>query len=281
MKRIGFIGTGSMGKIIIDSFLEAHAMPPANVTITNRSLHKAHEVASRHKGVTVVEDAQSVIEQSDWIFLCVRPLQMIPLLEEVDHILTKDKTLISITSPILVEELEEIISSHVVRFIPSIVNRGHEGPSLVTFGKTMSEEMKEEFLTFFQFISRPEVIEDRITRVASDIGCCGPAFLSFLVENIIQAAVDETNISKQEATNIMESMLIGYGELLKQKHFTLETLRERVTVPGGVTGVGLEALKEGISTKKVFHQLFQKTHEKFDEDRFLVQKQLTIQEKEQ
>ncbi|MDQ0254328.1 competence protein ComER [Evansella vedderi] len=277
MKRIGFIGTGNMGTILIESFLNAHAIAPSDVTITNRTISKAYNLATVHEGLNVVEDARSVIEQSDWIFLCVKPLQMIPLLERNRDALTKKHTLISITSPLLVEELESFTDANVIRFIPSIVNRALDGPSLVTFGDTVSGSLKEEFLHFASTISRPEIISDRITRVASDLGCCGPAFISFLVEQMIKGAVAETEITEQEATNIMESMLIGYGELLRQKHFTLQTLQEKVTVPGGVTGVGLNVLREEVGDQ--FNKLFQSTHEKFDEDRMLIQKQLPQKEK--
>ncbi|MFA9558807.1 late competence protein ComER [Evansella sp. AB-rgal1] len=272
MKKIGFIGTGSMGNILISSFLDAKAIAPNNVYVTNRTLKKAHDIASQYDGVHVVEDVKTLVKEVDYIFLCVKPLQMIPLLEEVKHCITKEHTLISITSPLLVEELENTTDAKVIRFIPSIVNRALDGPSLVTFGKTCSDSDKECFLSFVKKISRPEIIDNNITRVASDIGCCGPAFISFIVEQMIQSAVEETEISKEEATTIMESMLIGYGELLRQKHFTLETLRERVTVPGGVTGVGLDVLRAEVG--KQFNKMFVKTHEKYDEDRRLIHEQL-------
>lgn len=272
MKRLGFIGTGNMGTILIESLLNSHAITPSNVTITNRTLSKAHQLASNYDGIKVVDSAPAVINDCDWVFLCVKPLQMLPILTEVQSDLSRNHTIISITSPLLVEELESVTEANVIRFIPSIVNRALEGPSLVTFGKTVSPQLQEEFLSLAKFISRPEVINDRITRVASDLGCCGPAFISFLVEKMIKAAVEETNITEKEATNIMESMLIGYGELLRQKHFTLQTLQEKVTVPGGVTGVGLEVLRAEVGDQ--FNKLFQKTHEKFDEDRFLIKKQL-------
>ncbi|ADU29837.1 late competence protein ComER [Evansella cellulosilytica] len=273
MKRIGFIGTGSMGKILIESFLDAHAITPNNVTITNRTIDKAKQIADSYEGVNVAGDARSLIKECDWVFLCTKPLQMIPLLEEVKDILTERHVLISITSPLLVEELEKITEAKVVRFIPSIVNRAQEGPSLVTFGQNVANEDKEELMRFFKTISTPELISDDVTRVASDIGCCGPAFISFLVEEMIKAAVQETNIKEDEATNIMESMLIGYGELLRKKYFTLQTLQERVTVPGGVTGVGLNVLRSEIGQQ--FNHLFKSTHEKYAEDRHLIQKQLT------
>ncbi|SDY50768.1 competence protein ComER [Evansella caseinilytica] len=272
MKRIGFIGTGSMGKILIQSFLEARAIAPEKLWITNRTIEKAYALAASYEELNVVHDARTLIKQCDWIFICTKPLQIIPILQDNADVLTAEQTIISITSPILVHELASVTTANAVRFIPSIVNRALDGPSLVTFGTAVNEADKTDLLRLFSAVSKPEIIDDSITRIASDIGCCGPAFLSFLIEKMIDAAVEKTKISEEEATAIMESMLIGYGELLKQKHFTLQTLQERVTVPGGVTGAGLEVLKAEITDQ--FHHLFEKTHEKYDEDRHLVQKQM-------
>ncbi|WP_257009817.1 late competence protein ComER [Evansella halocellulosilytica] len=272
MKRVGFIGTGSMGSILIESFIEARALTPTDVTITNRTMEKALHLARSYKGMKVVSKPEQVIQQCEWIFLCVKPHQMIPLLRNVKGDLTGDHTIISITSPLLVEELECVVEGGVVRFIPSIVNRALEGPSLVTFGQQIEKEEQQQFMDFFRMISRPQIINDSITRVASDLGSCGPAFLSYLLERMIQGATEETEITNEQATNIVESMLIGYGELLRQNHFTLPTLRERVTVPGGVTGEGLKVLEKEVG--KQFNYVFQRTHEKFSEDRKIIKEQL-------
>lgn len=39
--KIGFIGTGNMGTILIESFIESKAADPSNMTITNRTIEKA------------------------------------------------------------------------------------------------------------------------------------------------------------------------------------------------------------------------------------------------
>ncbi|WP_264184023.1 late competence protein ComER [Bacillus shivajii] len=261
-----------MGSILIESFIEARALTPTEVTITNRTIEKALDLANSYKGIEVVNQPEQVINQCEWIFLCVKPHQMIPLLSQLNDKLTKDHTIISITSPLLVEDLEKIVSCNVVRFIPSIVNRGLEGPSLVTFGDGISSAEQEEYMSVFRKISRPQIIDDTITRVASDLGSCGPAFLSYLLERMIKGATEETAITEEAATKIVESMLIGYGELLKQNLYTLPTLRERVTVPGGVTGEGLKVLETEVG--KQFNYLFQRTHEKYREDRKVIKDQL-------
>ena len=68
-----------------------------------------------------------------------------------------------------------------------------------------------------QNISTPLVIEEDITRVSSDIASCGPAFFSYLLQCFINAAVDKTNITHEEATTLVSEMVVGMGKLLEKK----------------------------------------------------------------
>lgn len=76
---------------------------------------------------------------------------------------------------------------------------------------------------------------------------------------MIEAAVEETDISKEEATSLSEDMLVGLGRLIEKRVYTLPTLQDKVCVKGGVTGEGIKALEAGV--QDMFHRLF-KTHMK-------------------
>jgi competence protein ComER len=66
-------------------------------------------------------------------------------------------------------------------------------------------------------------------------------------------------------------MIIGMGKLLEKEIFTLPTLQDKVCVKGGVTGEGIKVLEAELG--EMFVHVFQKTHEKFDEDIELVHNQ--------
>ncbi|PYZ94224.1 late competence protein ComER [Salipaludibacillus keqinensis] len=273
MKKLGFIGTGSMGGLIIEAFIKGGQIKAEHIHMTNRTLEKAKQLQLRHKKTVVHHDIYSVINHADWIFICTKPMEMVHVLKDISNLLRPDQVVITITSPLQVEESEQILNKQaVVRFIPSIVNLSLEGPSLITYSNRCSSDLRDELTSLFSSISNPVTIDPSITRVASDIASCGPAFISFLIERMIKGAVDETKIDEKTATIIAESMLIGFGELLKQKHFDLATLRKRVTVPGGVTGVGLKVLQN--ETGWMFHELFRETEKKYVEDRQGISKQL-------
>ncbi|WP_280768528.1 late competence protein ComER [Salipaludibacillus daqingensis] len=273
MKELGFIGTGNMGSLIIEAMIRGKKIPSKNIHMTNRTLEKAKNIQKRYPKTSVYKNSLDIVKHSDWVFICSKPLEMVAIIDEISNHLEPRHVIITITSPMEVEDTEQLVpTTPVVRFVPSIVNLALEGPSLITFSNRCSTTLRDELWELFSSISSPIIINNSITRVASDLASCGPAFLSFLVESMIKGAVDETEIDEKTATNITESMIIGYGELLRQKHFSLATLRERVTVAGGVTGIGLNVLQKEVGF--MFHELYQETAKKYKEDRRGISNQL-------
>jgi competence protein ComER len=272
--KIGIIGVGNMGRIITEALLEAKAISPSSLTIANRTMFKALVLKNIYRDITVVKNAVEVARESDLIFLCVKPLQMQGVIEDILPYLSEDKCVVSITSPVSVKQLESVIPCSVARIIPSITNRARAGVSLMTFGNRCTSEWKEKLLQLFRDISVPIEIEDHITRVASDIVSCGPAFFSYLAQRFISAAVKETDIDQEMAITLMSEMLVGMGELLKNQYYTLPTLQEKVCVKGGITGEGIKVLEEELGD--IFEHVFQATHQKFNEDLEEVNKQFPI-----
>ncbi|WP_226566804.1 late competence protein ComER [Bacillus stratosphericus] len=262
--KIGLIGTGNMGTILTEAFIESKAVNPSSITITNRTIEKAFNIKKNHPELEVTKQLSRAVTDKDFIFICVKPLDIYPLLKELSPLLTEQQTIVIITSPIHPEQLQDIVPCQTARLIPSITNRALSGASLLTFGSSCNVATKTALRQLASGISTPIEIHHSITRAASDIVSCGPAFISFLVQKMIEAAVEETDISKEEATTLSEDMLVGLGRLIEKRVYTLPTLQDKVCVKGGVTGEGIKALEAGV--QDMFHRLFQNTHEKFDED---------------
>lgn len=262
--NIGIIGTGNMGSLLIEALIEGEAVSSSSLMITNRTKSKAMLLQAKYPDIKIGENAAEVADESKLIFLCVKPLDIFKILEDILPFLTKDKCLISITSPIKTEQFERKVSCSVVRAIPSITNRALSGVSLLTYGNQCKHTWKTKVEKLFAKISVPVKISEDITRVASDIVSCGPAFFSYLLQRFIQAAVRETGIEESVATKLASEMIVGFGDLLKQGHYTLPALLEKVCVKGGITGVGIEVLENELG--EVFEHLFNATREKFDEE---------------
>ncbi|RBP94069.1 competence protein ComER [Cytobacillus firmus] len=272
--KIGIIGTGNMGRILTEAFLDGGTVSPSSMTITNRTAAKAMEIKETHLDITVVNNAREAAHRSSLIFICVKPHDVYNVVQDILPFLSKDKCVVSITSPISVKQLESILPCSAARAIPSITNRALSGVSLLSFGEQCSEHWKGILHKLFESISTPVFIEENITRVSSDIVSCGPAFFSYLTQRFINAAVTETEIDNETATKLAGEMLIGLGDLLKKGFYTLPTLQEKVCVKGGITGEGIKILESELGT--IFEHLFQATHSKYDEDLVEVKKQYSL-----
>lgn len=270
--RLGFIGTGSMGGMLIQSFIRSQAVLPNQIRAYNRTSHKLSALQEQFPGLQIATNNVDVVANSDLIFLCVKPKEYRTALAEFSSALSSEQVLVTITSPIVVEDLENLVPCQVIRAVPSITNQALSGLVLLEYGSSATDESKERLLQLLSHIGLPLEIQAPFLRISADIASCGPAFLSYTLQQIIRSAEEETGLPHKTAVHLTTQMLIGVAELLKQGHFTLPELQARVCVPGGITGEGLRILQG--SLPGVFHHVFRITQKKFEEDQHELKDQL-------
>ncbi|WP_028588717.1 late competence protein ComER [Paenibacillus massiliensis] len=262
--KVGFIGTGSMGSLLIDAFIAAGALTPQQIMASSRTTTKVLELAERHHGLHVSWSNRETADFSDILFICVKPLEYKCVLDEIKDLISPEQIVISITSPLQLVHLEKELPAKISKIIPSITNLTRSGSSLCVHGERMSEQDCAVVEKLMSFISRPVRIQEQHTRVASDFASCGPAFLAYFLQEWIQAATDATGVDSQTLCLLAGEMLIGTGKLLQEEGFTPAELQARVSVPGGITAEALRVLS--MSLDSVFPELTRTTHAKYDED---------------
>ncbi|WP_028544890.1 late competence protein ComER [Paenibacillus taiwanensis] len=262
--NVGFIGTGSMGTILIESLIQSGALEPDQVVATNRTFNKVQRLASQYPGLHAVTSIEETVKASSIVFLCVKPLEYKKVVEEISAHDRADLILVSITSPVLIHHLEHQLTCKIAKIIPSITNYVWSGASICIYGSRIQTEDRLLLEQLMMSISRPIQIEEQYTRITSDISSCGPAFIAFFVQKWVDEAVLETGINRDEAARLASEMLIGTGKLLTEGGLSLEQLQQRVAVPGGITAEALRLLNEKLDG--VFQQLIHVTHAKYEED---------------
>ena len=99
-RKVGIIGYGSMGKMLLWKFAEAGAVSKENLLAANRTREKLDEASSI---ATICESNAELAAKADIVFVCVRPSDMKGVFEEViDSIQSdqSDKLLISLNGNI-------------------------------------------------------------------------------------------------------------------------------------------------------------------------------------
>lgn len=262
--RTGFIGTGSMGSILVEAFVRSKALNPDQIILANRTISKASSLANSYPGLKVSPSNKELVKQSDVIFICVKPLEYKQVVDEIQQGLRPSQTVVSITSAVLLKHLENLLTCKIIKMIPSITNYTLSGSVLCMYGQRVLPEDKEQFENLISQIGSPVCVEEEYTRVSSDLASCGPAFLAFFLQKWIDAAVEMTGIPPEHATILANEMTLGTGMLLTSGGFTPFELQKRVSVPGGITAKALHMMESELGN--IFHQLVRITHDKYEED---------------
>lgn len=262
--KAGFIGTGSMGSILIEAFIHSGAFNPEQIIAGNRTIHKVELLAETYPGLHVAGSNREVVLGSDLIFLCVKPSEFKKVIDEIKEDVLPSQLIVSITSPVLLKHLEGLLPAKISKIIPSITNYVLSGATLCIHGNRMQPEDKEWLENLFAHISSPIRVSENYTRISSDISSCGPAFLAKFLQSFIDAAVEATGISIEEATLLASEMTLGTGKLLTTGGFNPASLQKRVSVPGGITAEGLRILDDELAG--IFSRVICATHAKYEED---------------
>lgn len=262
--KVGFIGIGSMGSLLIDAFINAGALTPSQIMASSRTFAKAEKLAHRHPGLNLCLRNSDTAANSDIVFICVKPLEFKCVLDEIRYAVSSEQIVVSITSPLLIERLENELPCKVSKIIPSITNLVGSGASLCIHGSRINEAERCMLEQLMSAISRPLRVPEAFTRISSDFASCGPAFLAYFLEQWIHAGAELTGMDRRQLGELASEMLLGTGKLLTEGGFTPAELQARVAVPGGITAEALNLLD--MSLHNVFHELIRATHGKYEED---------------
>ncbi|MFC4768371.1 pyrroline-5-carboxylate reductase dimerization domain-containing protein [Effusibacillus consociatus] len=240
--RLGFVGTGSMGGMLVRAFVRS-GLPDVEVAAYNRTAWKLDRIIVENPNVRKMDSASSLAKFSDFIFLCVKPADVLTVLKEIRTSMSPDKFLISINSAWSLSELESEVSSKVIKIIPSITQEALSGVMLTMYGSRATPTDRQLFEATCRGISFPVVIKENDVRVCSDLTSCGPAFLAFVLQSFASAAVRQGGIPPQQADQLVKYMIYGLGKLFVKEGYEFEEIISRVSLPGGVTEAGLKVLK--------------------------------------
>jgi len=254
--KIGFIGAGNMGGAMIGALVRSK-VPPSNIIVYDKNEARANEIKNTYD-IRIAASNPDIILQSDIVVFAVKPQIINQVLKELvsddfaANFSTK-KILVSIAAGIPISRIEGIIYPALTeqnRKRTAIIRVMPNTPALV--GAAMSAmcandhavdkdiAIVRKLLSFMgDVITCPESLMDAVTAVSGS----GPAYCFFLAEAMIHAAV-LLGFSKEDARKLTLSTLSGAVRLMAEDGSDPETLRARVTSPGGTTEAAIRVLDQ-------------------------------------
>ncbi len=243
--KVGFVGMGNMGRLLVTALVRAGALAPEEVLICSRTAAKRNQVTTALPGVQAAFGCGDLARRAEVIFHCVKPGETAAVLEEIGPYITAGHLLVIINNTLTLSMVEARTPARVAKVIPSVVHAAGRGASLVVFGGRCTHTDRALLMRLLEAISRPYVIPEEAARTASDLTSCGPAFLSFVFQSLAEAACAQAPaLSREAAAAMVRETVAATCALMEQTGYTFGDVIERVSTPGGVTAAGIEVLRE-------------------------------------
>lgn len=262
MKKNGFIGYGSMGSMLINGFLESGVLASEETVISNRTMTKIENLVQKWKGITITTDNRKVARESDLLFVCVRPLDVLHVLNEIKGDLTSSTHLVSIAGCVTINDIESRFPGQVTKVIPSITSEVREGISLVCHNPKVTRDRMEYLEKLLGAISSVVHVRENDFEVAADFTSCAPGMIAAIFDCFVRAGLRHSEIQSDVAQRMVVSTLFGTAKLMAEKRICFSELIRRVATKGGITEEGVEVLNNHLPS--AFDEVFRKTLSKHD-----------------
>lgn len=245
MRKIGFIGTGNMGKALF--LAVSKVVDCKDIYLSNRTAEKCASICEQ-SGANFSTNTE-IAKMCNYIFLCVKPQMLKAVTEEIKDALSERSDEVVLVSPaagVKTETLMQMAGKEfpIIRIMPNTPVSVGEGLTLITKNAAVSDEQMNFFKDILKFSGAADEIPENMIDAASAISGCGPAFLYMFAESLADGGV-ECGLSKQKALLYAVKTIIGSAKLIDESGLSPSVLKDNVTSPGGSTIRGVHALEKG------------------------------------
>ena len=239
--KIGLIGAGTMGDILVKRLLESGAIAASQIFINDKFLEKAKTLASLYK-VKALGDKQELIKASDILILAVKPQDFKGLVKEIKSVIgEKEILIISIMAGVGLKTIQKLLCCKaVVRAMPNMPSQIGKGMIVWLASPRVSQNNRKRTGIILRALGQTiEIKQEKYLDMATAISGSGPAYV-FLFQELFIKAAKELGLPRSLAEKLVLGTIQGAVSLQGQFQINPEILRKKVTSKGGTTE---EALK--------------------------------------
>ena len=242
MFKVGIIGAGNMGEAIIRGLIEKDVVKSTQIIVSDIDQDKITYMVEKYN-VAGSSSNKRVVENSEIIFLAVKPKDFEKTLEPIKESFTEDKILISVLAGIKIEQIKKILEKpYIVRIMPNTPALIGEGAIGVSFDK-IEEDKKVQILKILNALGVVVEAEESLMDTITGLSGSGPAYVFMFIEALIQGGI-KGGLSYNQAKELAVQTVLGAAKLVKELDEHPAVLRDKVSSPAGTTIYALHKLEE-------------------------------------
>lgn len=244
-KKIGFIGSGNMGRAIIGGLLAAGLYQPQDVLASAKSEDTVKKLKDEYS-IEATTDNKAVAKEADLLFLAVKPGAFATVIPEIRDVVKKDAVIVSIAAGQTIENITSLFgrSIKLVRSMPNTPALVGEAMSAVTPNENVSEVELSEVLAVFESFGQAEVVPESMMDAVVGVSGSSPAYVYLFIEAMADAAVAD-GMPRAQAYKFAAQSVLGAAKMVLATGQHPGELKDAVCSPGGTTIEAVAALEEG------------------------------------
>ena len=242
-KTVAFIGAGNMAGALIRGLIATDTVPADRIVASDPDRARL-DAMKTDLGIRTFERNADALQNADVVVLATKPQVFPQVLAGLGNALRPGALVVSIAAGISTRIIERALAdgARVVRTMPNTPALVGAGATALAGGTHATEDDLAVAEALFESVGLcvrvPEAQIDAVTGLSGS----GPAYVFAMIEALRDAGARE-GLSEETAQRLAAQTILGAARLLLEGDESPETLRERVTSPGGTTRAGLDALE--------------------------------------
>lgn len=245
MKKIVFVGAGSMAEAIIAGMVKEAVIAPEQIVVMNKADRNRLLYLQDQYGVSIICPNKTALQEADLIVLATKPQDVYQASIAIRPLLNDKTAILSVVAGISIETIERAVGNRsIARSMPNTSATIGKSATGISFNAAATPALKEDIFTLLEAIGLVQEVQEDDLHTVTALSGSGPAYIYYLVEAFEEIATKQ-GLTNDVARSLTIQTLEGAAAMLKETTAQPATLRENVTSPNGTTAAGLQALADG------------------------------------
>ncbi len=237
---VGFVGGGNMAGALIHGLLQAGLYAPEQILASDVDAKRLADLKRRY-GIGVTDDNLALTRAAKVIVLAVKPQILDAVLDQLRPEVTARKLFLSIAAGATTKRIEKRLggAARVLRSMPNTPALLGKGMSVLVRGKHATAADEKLGLKLLRAVGDAIAVpKESLLDPVTGLSGSGPAYVYRFAEGLIAGGI-AAGLSAEVAERLALATIAGAAAMLLEAGESPETLRARVTSPGGTTLAGL------------------------------------------
>lgn len=234
-QKIGFLGTGKMGGIIIEGMIAARLCAPGAVVVYDVDSAASKKLSER-TGVSVAPGLKELSAECEVLFLCVKPQQFISAAEDIKKYVQGGLNVVSIMAGVKSGAIREALGGKVkaLRVMPNVACLVGQGMAALARDTDAADDVKSFVFGLFESLGGAVWVDEKQMDAVTALSGSGPAYVFMMIEAMTDAGVS-VGLDRATSQKLATQTVLGSAEMAKRSEFSLCELRAQVSSPAGTT----------------------------------------------